>query len=229
MININLEEPASLPIRLQERLGSCERHFLEAEFLDELRDIPEIAGLIEDINQLCSENMVTGFHYTRAIPEHILTLGLRPRSGAEIRSQFLRRFGHMFTTAEIRAIQAIWASYYDTGAQNSRDNVLYFNFTRHAMTNSGAAPLLKYYGGEQVYFCIDELPGIGEKLSSIGRPIIVKCALIPSRIRTFIAHPWGLIAVSASHKRVNPQAHQIDQDGRQTVPVPPEHIELVYL
>lgn len=199
------------------------------EHLENVRGVPAIASLIKDIDHFCSENMVIGVHYTRAIPDDILTHGLRPRSGEEIREQFLSRFRHMFNPDEIVAIKAAWASYYDKRARSSRDHRIWFNFTCNALKNGGADLLLKYYGGEQVYFCIDELPGVGEKLSSIGQPLIVKCALLPAEVRTFIDYPWGTIAVSTYHKHINPDAYQTDQDGHQTVPVPPDRIELVYV
>ena len=83
------------------------------EHLENIREIPAVASLIKDIDRFCSENMVIGFHYTRAIPEDILTQGLQPRSGEEIRAQFLSRFAHMFTPVEISAIKAACATYYD--------------------------------------------------------------------------------------------------------------------
>lgn len=67
---------------------------------------------------------------------------------------------------EIAAIKAAWASYFNDNLQSTRDNTIWFNFTRYALSNGGADLLLKYYGGEQVYFCIDDIPGVGEKLSS---------------------------------------------------------------
>jgi hypothetical protein len=229
VIAVNLEDSASLPGSILKRLQACEHHFIGEEHLENVREIFGVASLIKDIDHFCSENMVIGFHYTRAIPEDILTQGLRPRSGQEIRAQFLSRFGQMFTPGTISAIKAAWASYYDDRARSSRDHRIWFNFTRDALNNGGADLLLKYYGGEQVYFCIDELGGVGEKLSSIGQPLIVKCALLPAEVRTSIDYPWGSIAVSAWHRRLNPGAYQTDQDGCQSVPVPPDRIELVYL
>jgi hypothetical protein len=228
VIAVNLEDLASLPGSILQRLKACERHFMAEKHLGNIREIPAVASLIKDIDHFCSENMVIGFHYTRAIPEDILTQGLQPRSGEEIRAQFLSRFGDMFTPVEISTIKAAWATYYDKRARSSRDHRIWFNFTRDALNNGGADLLLKYYGGEQVYFCIVELPGVGEKLSSIGQPLIVKCALLPAEVRTSIDYPWGSIALSAYHRRLNHGAYQTDQDGRQSVPVPPDRIELIY-
>jgi hypothetical protein len=228
VITINLEDSASLPPCIRTRLRACNYYFSGKPFLDEIRQIPEIMSLIVDIDHFCLQNMIVGFHYTRAIREDILTHGLCPRSGDEIRAQFLNRFGDMFSRGEIDAIKAAWKSYFDENARKARDHKVWFNFTRHALTNGDAGRLLKYYGGEQVYSCIDDIPGVAEKLSSIGEAFIVKCALRPSDLRTFIEYPWGSIAVSAYHRSVNSAACQMDQDGSQMVPVSPDRIELIY-
>jgi len=171
--------------------------------------------------------MVVGFHYTRAIPEDILAQGLLVRSGEQIRAEFISRFGYLFSIEEIEAIKAAWARYFDIRMTRARDNRIFFNFTTDALNNGGAKPLLRNFGGEQVYFCIDELPSIGEKIASIGQPLIVKCAISPNDVQTYLEHPWGSIVTSAYHRTVNPDAHQTDQDGWQAVPVSPEQIELV--
>ena len=103
----------------------------------------------------------------------------------------------------------------------------FFNFTKDALKDSGAELLLKYYGGEQVYFPIFQLPEFGKKLEKIGVPMILRCTLNPNDINTFIEFPWGKIAVSIYHRKVNPEAHQIDQDGYQNIGVSPENIEII--
>ncbi|HUX95063.1 MAG TPA: hypothetical protein VMV47_04960 [Bacteroidales bacterium] len=95
------------------------------------------------------------------------------------------------------------------------------------MKNDGAELLLSYYGGEQVYFPLFELPNIGEKLKNIGIPMILKCTLNPNDINTFIEYPWGKITVSSYHRIKNPDAIVVDQDGYQKVGVNPENIEII--
>jgi len=229
VITVNLQDLTGLPETFIKELHSCNSHFGDAVFLENIRAIPTISSLIKDIDKFCSQNQIIGFHYTRAIPEDLLTQGLQPRSGDEIRQQFLSRWGHKFSPDEIDAIKSAWASYFDKRTRSSRDNVLRFNFTKNALSDGGADQLLKYYGGEQIYFPIYKLPGIGEVLSSIGIPLIVKCELIPLEVSTFIEHPWGCIAVSSYHRRINPHAHQVDQDGLQYGNAPPDRLKLVYL
>ena len=57
--------------------------------------------------------------------------------------------------------------------------------------------------------------------------MILKCRLTPKDINTFYENPWGRIAVSTYHRLVNPEAHQDDQDGYQSVNVAPENIEII--
>lgn len=226
---INLQEPYSLPSSFLKQLKKCDSYFEQELYLENVREIPVVSHLIKDINDFCSENMVVGFHYTRAIPEDLLAQGLLIRSGEQIRAEFINRFGYIFSHEEIVALKSAWANYFGASMIRARDNRIFFNFTTTALNNGGAEPLLRNFGGEQVYFCIDELPNIGEKISSIGQPLIVKCALLPSHVHTYIEHPWGSIVTSSYHRTVNSDAHQTDQDGWQAVPVPPEQIEFVSL
>lgn len=223
---VDLEDPMSLPAGIQRKLSDHHDHFSRMEYLDDLREIGGIGKLIKDIDAFCCENIVIGYHYTRAVPEDILASGLLPRTGEQIRSQFLDRFGNMFSLQQISAMRQSWDSYFNARARSRRDLLLWFNFTKKALSDGGARLLLKYYGGEQIHFCIDEIPGVAEKLASIGQPLILRCKLDPNRIRTTIEYPWGSIAVSAYHKRANPQASMLDQDGRQCDPVSPSQIEI---
>ena len=229
MITVNLHDLTGLPETFIKGLHSCNSHFRDAEFLENIREIPAVLSLIKDIDEFCSQNQVIGFHYTRAIPEDLLTQGLQPRSGDQIRQQFLSRWGHKFGPDEIDTIKSAWASYFDKSMRRSRDNVLRFNFTKTALSDGGAEWLLKYYGGEQVYFCLINLPGIDEVLTSIGTPLIVKCELNPSDVSTYIDCPWGSIAVSSFHRRINPEADQVAQDGLLDGGVSPDRLELIIL
>lgn len=66
-------------------------------------------------------------------------------------------------------------------------------------------------------FKLDE--PIGHKLGNIGEPLLVRCALDPGVVSTFIENPWGKILVSAYHLMINSKAYIIDQDGYQSLPV----------
>ena len=229
MIAVNLHDLTGLPVEFRERLHTCSSHFQSGGFLDNIKNIPAISSLIAEIDDFCSKNKVIGFHYTRAVADDLLKQGLQPRSGDEIRQQFLTRWGHKFSPDEIDTIKSAWASYFDDSMRSSRDNVLRFNFKKTALSNGGADWLLKYYGGEQVYFCLIGIPSIDEVLTSIGTPLIAKCELNPSDISTYIDRPWGSIAVSSFHRHINPDADQVDQDGLLAGGVSPDRIELIYL
>ncbi len=212
-----------------DRLKALDSHFRQQDYLEELEGITEIGELIAEINEYCENNRVLGIHYTRALPEEIERRGLLVRSGTEIRELFLKRHGHLFSVQEKTDMEAAWKNH-TTKQAHIRDNRIWFNFTREALNHSGADLLLKNYGGEQVYFSIRDLPGIAEKISSIGEPLIVECSLNPREVKTYKTHPWGSIAVSSYHCSVNPRApQQFDQDGSQTVPVLPEHVVKVTL
>lgn len=119
-------------------------------------------------------------------------------------------------------VAAIWKK-----DSESRDYRIYFNFTKNALSNKGAELLLKYYGGEQIYFPLFNLPVINEKLEKIGKPMILKCILEPREIKTLIQNPWGKIIVSSYHKTLNPNASVVDQDGYLKSAVLSKNIEII--
>jgi hypothetical protein len=226
---IDLENYKSLSAPIQHRLKECNHHFLNSIYLENIKETPSVAELIEEIDEYCMSNMILGIHYTRAFSQDIMEQGLLLRSGEQIRQQFLERFGCMFNEEELKKIKKVWASYFNEQMCSARDNRIFFNFTTLALHNGGAELLLKNYGGEQIYFCINELQSIGKKISSLGEPLIVKCTLSPSDIHTCIEKPWGSIAVSAYHRHINPNASQIDQDGWVDIPIPPKYIEITHI
>ena len=223
---LNLEDPDCLPAELLDQLRSCDELLESSQHLEGLISEPSIDHALTAINDFCLRNKIVGYHYTRAIADDILTSGLQPRTGDEIRRGFTERFGYLFTNIQLAEIQRCWSEYYTPPMQHSRDGRIYFNFTRKALGTGGSELLLGLYGGEQIYFAIDHLPGVHEILSSLGEPLIVKCSLSPSNIATYIDRPWAQIVVSSYHRRLNPQAIQIDQDGTQSVAVGPNDIEL---
>src|SRR5690606_31236372 len=177
-------------------------------------DIEPLIRVSEKLGQdhFCMEQRVVGIHYTRAVKEDIERKGLLIRTGEEIRTEFVQRFGATSSSSELETLQSLWASHQSTQA-DIRDSRLWFNFTLNALSGSGATFLLGMYGGEQIHMGIDLQTKLGRKLASIGEPLIVRCALDPSKIRTFIQYPWGKILISAFHLSVNPTAIPVDQDG----------------
>jgi hypothetical protein len=77
---------------------------------------------------------------------------------------FLCRFGSLFSVTQLREINAAWSSYHHGSMVQARDSRIFFNFTRKALGGAGSELLLKYFGGEQVYFCIIQIPGVAEVL-----------------------------------------------------------------
>ncbi|MDD4226892.1 MAG: hypothetical protein PHU98_10945 [Mariniphaga sp.] len=227
MTVINLGNLNGIPKKFLKELKKYDSLFYQEEFLENLLSEEPINDIVVRINEFCEDNIVIGFHYTRAIPEEITKMGLICRTGKEIRNTFMSNWGHLFTDEEKVKITNTWDSYFDMDSQENRDNILFFNFTTYALCNGGAERLLENFGGEQVYMPIESIKDIGEKIKSIGNPMILKCRLTPKDINTFYENPWGRIAVSTYHRLVNPEAHQDDQDGYQSVNVAPENIEII--
>ena len=224
---IDFEDFTGLPNEFIIRLNRYVSIFVEYEFLEQYLDDEYIHQLIVDIDDYCLDNNIIGYHYTNGIVDEFKEKGILVRSGKKIRQDFMERHFHLFTKEEQNRILEKWEKRFDEDDQRVRDNCVFFNFTKGALKNSGAELLLKYYGGEQVYFPIFQLPEIGKKLKKIGVPMILRCTLNPNVINTFIDYPWGKIAVSSYHRKVNQTADWVDQDGYQKVSVSPENIEII--
>lgn len=227
MAVINLGNLNGIPREFLKELEKYDSLFYQNEFLENLLHKRPINDIVQKINMFCENNIVIGFHYTRAIPEEIAKIGLICRTGAEIRSTFMTNWGHLFSEEESSKIKTSWKNYFDRQSQENRDRRLFFNFTTHALYNRGAERLLQNFGGEQIYMPISSLNSVGKKIKSIGIPLILKCRLNPKDINTFYENPWGRIAASTYHRLVNPEAHQDDQDGYQYINVKPENIEII--
>ncbi|EOZ96175.1 hypothetical protein A33Q_2768 [Indibacter alkaliphilus LW1] len=224
MTVIDLDSLNGIPSEFLERLQNFDSEFQNNRFLENLFSNSDISNLIEEINNYCLKNQIFGYHYTRAIPNEIQMKGLTCRKGDDIRNSFLTNFGHNFTQEELAEIKKTWFNHFDAQQKKSRDSRLFFNFTTIALKELGAEPLLSNFGGEQIYMPIQELKGIGAKIKSLGKPLILKCKLDPNKIETFYELPWGRIAVSKYHCKINPKANQ---DGYQFIDVKPENIEII--
>ncbi|WP_428240793.1 hypothetical protein [Gynuella sp.] len=223
-MDIDLSNPLDLPVEFTKRLHRIENHCRRHEFSDELVECREVSALVRDINQYCNENRIIGVHYTRALPESILAQGLLVRNGEEIRREFLQQHGHRFSEKEITEIKKRWSRYFNRNQSSARDDRIFFNFTEIKRGGGGSENLLSLYGGEQVSMCFKLGEALSIRLGEIGKPLVIRCALYPNQIKTFIEHPWGKILVSSFHAVINPNACRIDQDGYQEVPVKPEDV-----
>jgi len=222
---VDFQNLVCLPKVYYQKLTEYSDFFRQVEHIEKFDY--EINNLIFDINKYCEKCRIVGYHYTRAYPESINKYGLLVRSGDEIRQSFIKNYGHFFTEEEIKIIKNAWMRNFTETDCESRDNRIFFNFTLQGLKNGGAHNLLNFFGGEQIYFPLMELKNIIAKLSSLGLPLIAKCNLDPKDLTVYIQEPWGRIAVSAFHRKINKNASVVDQDGFQSVPVNTINIEIM--
>lgn len=221
---VDLTKPDELPVEFTTRLRLIENICRNYEFFDELVEHRDVYALVRDINAFCATQRIIGIHYTRAVRASIIKDGVLIRTGEEIRSAFIKEYGYLFTELELDSIKERWRNYFTVSQSSVRDSRIFFNFTEMALENHGAEQLLGLYGGEQVSMCFDSSELIGQKLGQIGEPLIVRCALDPSAVRTFDDMSWGKILISAFHVMINKNAYGEDRDAYQTIPVKPEDI-----
>lgn len=224
---LNLDDLKGLPNTFFNRLLRIKEILKSTDHLENIESLQVVQDIIVDIDNYCCKNLIIGFHFTRANIIDIRENGLIVRSGNEIRTSFLEKYGDLFTSYEISLIKEAWKTNFKEDDTKNRDKKIFFNFTQTALKTGGAELLLTYFGGEQIYFPIYQKPNINEKLKKIGTPVIIKCKLNANNIKTFIEYPWGKIAVSSFHRTQNPNASIIDQDGSQYIPVPPCDIEII--
>lgn len=221
---IDLCKPLALPEVFTNRLHQIKKLCLTEDFSESLVEHHTVTALVRDIDQYCTNNKITGVHYTRSEPENIREKGLLVRNGNDIRANFLLEYGHLFTQDETRVIKSRWSECFHEAGDPSRDNRIFFNFTDVELGRAGSKYLLGLFGGEQVSFCFEIDDPIGQKLAKIGQPIVVRCSLHPSHLTMYTKNPWGKILVSSFHALINPNAYRIDFDGFQTVPVSPLNV-----
>jgi hypothetical protein len=98
-----------------------------SEFLESLLEQEDLKQIARDLNQLCLEKGIVGFHDTKAIRIEIERNGLQPSSGDARRREFLDRYGHSFTDAQVRGtltfsgtVNIFWDGYYCSSTTNQR-------------------------------------------------------------------------------------------------------------
>lgn len=221
---INLDSPEGIVKSWIEEIPNINSHCLSITFLEELVEIPDIRYALQKIDNYCSAGKILGFHFTRAIKKSIQEESLILRSGGEIREKFRQDFNAAFNSNEWQKIEYAWSNYFTKNQQQSRDRRIFFNFTKNALLNGSAFRLLNHYGGEQISMCFDDETHIANVLASLGEPMIIKCALSPKSLSTYISYPWAKIALSSYHCKLNSRASRVDQDGFQSIAVPPKDI-----
>lgn len=199
------------------------------EFQDELLENPTFQDLIERITNFSKDCKIIGYHYTRADKDDILKGGLKSRTGQEIRETFLSRYGKLFTPKELDIIKNAWKTYFNKNMISCRDYRIFFNLTATALFDSGAEPLLQYYGGEQVYMPLKGFPSIAKKIQNIGSPLLIKATLNPCQLKLFDYEDIAKIAISSYHRLLRPDASQYDQDAYQREPILPNQVEIIDL
>ena len=226
---LNLCTLAGFPSFFFEEMEKHTELLLNTEFQDELLENPTFQDLIERITNFSKDCKIIGYHYTRADKNDILKGGLKSRTGQEIRETFLSRYEKLFTDEELDTIKNAWQAYFNKNMISCRDYRIFFNLTTTALFDSGAEPLLQYYGGEQVYMPLKGFPSIAKKIQKIGSPLLIKATLDPSQLKLFDYEDIAKVAISSYHCLLRPDATQYDQDAYQREPILPNQVEIIDL
>lgn len=226
---LNLCTLAGFPSFFFKEMEKHTELLLNTEFDDELVENSAFLNLVERITDFSRDCKIIGYHYTRADKDDILKGGLKSRTGQEIRETFLSRYGKLFTPKELDIIKNAWNAYFNKNMISCRDYRIFFNLTTTALFDSGAEPLLQYYGGEQVYMPLKGFPSIAKKIQNIGTPLLIKATLDPCQLKLFDYKDIAKVAISSYHRLLRPDATQYDQDAYQREPILPNQVEIIDL
>jgi len=216
---IKLNSTGQIPQPIRHLLRGYKSLFAKYDLIQKVLENTHLYGVAEELNQVCLQEGIIGYHFTRAIREDIEARGLQLGCGTDRRSDFVSRHGHRFSEAQRERMHRMWDDYFDALQTWVRDGKIWFSFTLDALDNGGADRLLTYFGGEVVYMPLTEDKEIAAILQTIGQPLIVECVLAAERLRTFSVIPWGTIWLSSYHVTVNRDALQNDMDAYSEEPV----------
>jgi hypothetical protein len=121
-------------------------------------------------------------------------------------AEFVEKHGHHFTRDELNTMRVAWASYFPGLQDQGRNGLLWFCLAPDQVLGAGAKPLFTYFGGEAIYMPLVEISNIGEKLRSLGAPVVVETSLDPQELRTFSEFPLATNSLSLYHRTINPDA-----------------------
>ena len=221
---IKLTSLDQMPNDIRRALQRFDSLFGRAEFLDEVLKNPDLYKIATDLDRLCIEEGVIGFHFTRAFPEDLQAQGLVICSGDERRHKFLARYGDRFSEAQRDRIRRAWEDFFDSAQNETRDSRIWFNLTLGALDNGGADFLLTYFGGEVINMPLTDDEEIAAVLRTLGQPLIVESALRTQELHTFSEIPWGKTWLSGHHVSINDEASRYDVDAYAIKPISADHI-----
>ena len=98
---IDLQRTELSPEALRVRLQSIESLCRNEEFSENLVRHQKVRNIVIELDSYCMDSQVLGIHYTRAIRTDIEHKGLLVRTSAEMRDEFVQRFGEEFEADEL--------------------------------------------------------------------------------------------------------------------------------
>lgn len=221
---IRLDSPMGMSHDINAVLSVHSAAFRDNRHVERLLDIGPLRDVCAELNRICSESGVVGFHFTRANRLSILKHGLLKANGEERRAEFLKTYGDLFSESQRERLEAAWSLYFQGSQNESRNGYVWFNLTKEALKDGGAESLLRYFGGESIYMPVTADPEIAAVLQGIGEQLVVECVLDVGQSNAFHEYPWGIVWLSSYHCSLNHDAIQFDQDVRVTYSIPPADI-----
>ena len=221
---ISLDSISQIPQAISDELCRFDRVLADRRLVEQLLENSNLRRLASALDDLCRAEGVTGYHFTRAVHEHIADRGLQLSRGGDRRRDFISEYGHLFSEAQRERIAKMWNGYFDESRDAHRDGRIWFCCTLRSLEDGDADRLLTFFGGESIYMPLTEDDEVAAVLRAIGQPLIVKAKLPGTKLHTFSEIPWGRVWLSTYHVSVNKEAQQHDVDAYVLEPVPRDQI-----
>ena len=184
-MTIKLDNLDGIPVHLAAELHGQTPVFRNHRFVEKLLAHRTLSRIAHDLDSLCLEEGVVGYHFTRAVRPQIATRGLIAANGDDRRREFLAEHGHRVSDLQRKRISQSWQSYSTSSQTEMRHGRVRFNFTLAGLTGGDADDLLAYYGGENINMPLTQDEEIANIVRTIGEPLIIQCALDARSLHAF--------------------------------------------
>ena len=210
---------------------SITRHFMKAEWVDDVYDMPEVQAIASTLVGHCYRSGLVGYHCTKEkYPGYFKKYGLALTDPQKKVDSFLDEFGGRLSDSKLREVRVCYHEWLSNKKQmKARAGKVWFCLAKNLVVESGTERFFKYYGGEIIYRPFFERDNQMEAfLEGIGLPVVVEVKLDPSTLEFFGDLNLSKAVLSYYGLAVNPSFKSYDIEGYSKVPLSPELIIEVY-
>lgn len=222
---MHIESLDSIPRPLLEAMEQLRPLLLRETHTHDIRYHPEVAPVLDMLDEHLASRAVTAFHCTReAEYGYFVAKGLRKLDIRDHQAWFIDRFGSIFSPEQLSHIRHAWHNYFNSNQTLYREKMLWFCLMPELVAD-GCENFFRYFGGEAIYMAITEA-SVKKKLENIGRPVVVEILIPGADITTHQRLAIGTL--NAFHRRINTAASYCGVEGYLSRNVAPSEVTKVW-